>query len=995
MKTQVGMDLSIKVEPGKGDAFGLEPPSYTSLLPSTASCQVHRIEFCAHSSGTHTECVSHITKDGGDFAQVFASQPAFCKCLVVRLVPQLLQTCIGETYANSDPRPSGSELVVSRAGLHRAMHKFAPTEFDGAVMLQLDKKDESDWVFFTDQAMEYLVDEFCTFTLLVNHVSVDRERCGLAMPAHSKFFLPQRKSNPLGLWPTITENVKTDRAVATGVYWLNLQLAPFLHTDAVPTAQVVTNFFARRGKRHGNSFSAPDMEAQARRNVDETPPPAVVFPGSSILAPKEEEPAETKAAKVIQAFWRGCVLRFELRHMLLNPKLSGGAVQMALDFVLDWGEGWKKLGVMLFLLIFFMVTVHTQTTSAAYSSDRSFTSKLDVPGLADARALVQTSNELYSFMHEWIDNFPPALASSETCNSALVAACPHNLTLQSQILQEVNLSNISFLDYLTRECDNVSSSSGYVDPFNRVVGTTYVYQTRRKTVPCEPRMIRLSPYLGVARDCLDNELDLEFNPPPLTANCGGVCAAFEVYPDSDFYAYALTGGSFNIPNEFMHCRVRELEQGGWLDYKTKQVCFLISLVDKNGQGGMIAYKECFEFVMGGKVNDIREIASLSFFAEGSTTPIVLTIFSLLFTITHQALVCIRAPRWKMVKPSFWVRLLAPAFEIASNIMFLCLVVQLERFGFNQPVTQDAFFQETFAFLEDSFDAFELASFRVQHTVIASLALLFRLADVMRHLDFHPSSAIVGGVLHRSSINLISFAFVFFTFLIVYAFVGVLLFSSTVYMFETLGDAINTLLLIAVGDMQTLVEETMVKQTNPANLVDLESVYFWFYIFIVGILLFNVLLAIIVGAYVEMTDVSKHGGAMLSFPRSLMESLRFLVLGGWVQTKRLLCRKRWGEMTTPTEQLLALRKQHRNVGCTAIQLRRELSEIMLSSTSVELMITRCRAQTKHEQLETKALYLRGMDSDSNVLKGYNIFLLESIDKRVKGLLASQQQRREEN
>lgn len=241
MQRQVGLDLTVKVEPGKGDAFGLEPPRYASLLPSTASCQVHRIEFCTHSSGTHTECASHITKDGGDFAPVFASQPALCKCLVVRLAPHALHACVGETYANSEPAPGPSELVVSRAALQRAMHRFAPSEFDGAVLLQLDKNSESDWVFFTDQAMEYLVDEFGVFTLLVNLVSVDRERCGLAMPAHSKFFLPQRKANPLGLWPTITENVKTDPSVLTGVYWLNLQLAPFLQTDAVPSRVLLFN----------------------------------------------------------------------------------------------------------------------------------------------------------------------------------------------------------------------------------------------------------------------------------------------------------------------------------------------------------------------------------------------------------------------------------------------------------------------------------------------------------------------------------------------------------------------------------------------------------------------------------------------------------------------------------------------------------------------------------------------------------------------------------
>lgn len=66
------------------------------------------------------------------------------------------------------------------------------------------------------------------------------------------------------------------------------------------------------------------------------------------------------------------------------------------------------------------------------------------------------------------------------------------------------------------------------------------------------------------------------------------------------------------------------------------------------------------------------------------------------------------------------------------------------------------------------------------------------------------------------------------------------------------------------------------------------IYFWFYVFIVGLLLFNVFLAIIVNSYVELQETAIGGGPMLNFTRTMLESFNMMIdeIGVWI--RRILC-----------------------------------------------------------------------------------------------------------
>ena len=219
------IDLTNMFHFGHGSAFGIEPPSQRSLLPPAAGCCASVITFCAHASGTHTECGAHILLEGHSLERTFETFPPFVECAVLKVEPERFDTCGGDTYVGSVPAPEGEELVVSKRSIEKALisANCSLSSVSAVAVLTLTV----DWVFFTDQAMQFLVNHNIG-CLIVDKISIDRERCGPKMPAHRIFF----EGRPSAI---LTENIKQDASIKSGIYYLNLQLSPFLGTDAVPS----------------------------------------------------------------------------------------------------------------------------------------------------------------------------------------------------------------------------------------------------------------------------------------------------------------------------------------------------------------------------------------------------------------------------------------------------------------------------------------------------------------------------------------------------------------------------------------------------------------------------------------------------------------------------------------------------------------------------------------------------------------------------------------
>lgn len=218
------IDLTVPFEFGKGTAFGLDPPVRRALLPEGAGCYADRIELCAHASGTHTECEGHVNPQG-DFTDILKTWPPLTECYVLRVKCETLGES-GESYEGSAPSAEPNEKVVSARALEIAFSRIPNKDQYSDVRSVVIMTLEPEWVFFTDQAIKWLVEKGIT-CLIIDKVSIDRERCGPKMPAHRGFF-----SNRNAI---VTENVRQDESVKEGVYILSLQLSPILGTDAVPS----------------------------------------------------------------------------------------------------------------------------------------------------------------------------------------------------------------------------------------------------------------------------------------------------------------------------------------------------------------------------------------------------------------------------------------------------------------------------------------------------------------------------------------------------------------------------------------------------------------------------------------------------------------------------------------------------------------------------------------------------------------------------------------
>lgn len=203
----------------------------------SCNCDIHTL--VSHASGTHTECVGHISD----------SLISVYDTLRDSLLPATLITLQPETSQNSvESYPSAfepSDLLLTRKSLEQALN-HAQTDFLDALIIRTlpnsAEKQTRDYAaagaaFFSSEAMKFVADLGMRH-LLVDLPSVDRLRDEGRLTNHRIFWnvpagshrVEKQSASP----KTITELIYVPDAVADGHYLLNLQLAPFV-ADAAPS----------------------------------------------------------------------------------------------------------------------------------------------------------------------------------------------------------------------------------------------------------------------------------------------------------------------------------------------------------------------------------------------------------------------------------------------------------------------------------------------------------------------------------------------------------------------------------------------------------------------------------------------------------------------------------------------------------------------------------------------------------------------------------------
>ena len=203
-----------------------------------SSVNFERYTIVPHGSGTHTECVGHITDQRISVREYL--QDVLMPAVLVTVEPEIV---------SEPPASAGGQFAVDHV-ISAEMLRPQISKTDGAVPQaliirtvpnddsKLTRRYDTDNIppYFTADAIEYIVK--CGYKhLLVDLPSLDRLD-DPSLPAHRAFWnvnLGSREVNAnTRVNSTITELIYVPSEVADGEYLLNLQIAPF-DADAAPS----------------------------------------------------------------------------------------------------------------------------------------------------------------------------------------------------------------------------------------------------------------------------------------------------------------------------------------------------------------------------------------------------------------------------------------------------------------------------------------------------------------------------------------------------------------------------------------------------------------------------------------------------------------------------------------------------------------------------------------------------------------------------------------
>ncbi len=241
-------DISIPLHFGgpQPNAFGVEPAAAVTLGDTRRGSSVNfqRYTLTPHCSGTHTECVGHITNERVNIIDCL--RDVLMQCLVISVEPELSTT---EKYASP---VAADDRIISRRSLAAALAAYDSTESEITALAVRTLPNTADKLarvydtaspppFFSNDAMDLIVSRgICD--LLVDLPSIDRLDDGGKLSNHRIFWNMPADGRELTAesrkHATITELIYISDEVPDGEYWLNLQIAPFA-ADASPSRPIL------------------------------------------------------------------------------------------------------------------------------------------------------------------------------------------------------------------------------------------------------------------------------------------------------------------------------------------------------------------------------------------------------------------------------------------------------------------------------------------------------------------------------------------------------------------------------------------------------------------------------------------------------------------------------------------------------------------------------------------------------------------------------------
>lgn len=244
LAAMVDISTPVRFDDSREGPFGASPAKSEPLrsgkfvgsvaLGGSCNCAIHT--FCAHTSGTHTECVGHILQQPVHICDVLRHANA-------ALLPATLITVQTQLVASPAGGQDGTfDRVITRHDVSAALATETPVFLQAVIVRtrhgRRNAEDRNPPVapYFAAHAIRYLV-EMGVQHLLTDLPSLDRED-NVELSNHRIFW----EAGPRGregnaaanCVRTVTELIHVPDKVKDGPYLLNLQVAAFA-ADAAPS----------------------------------------------------------------------------------------------------------------------------------------------------------------------------------------------------------------------------------------------------------------------------------------------------------------------------------------------------------------------------------------------------------------------------------------------------------------------------------------------------------------------------------------------------------------------------------------------------------------------------------------------------------------------------------------------------------------------------------------------------------------------------------------
>jgi kynurenine formamidase len=236
------LDISMPLKGGEGnasawyvDSISIEPvrtSAFTGSVVEGGSVNFRNIAFNPHGNGTHTECLGHITPKVYSINQSLTRFFSLAKLITIK----------PEKGWNDDKFNSDDDLILSLEAIKTATNDQVEESLIIRTLPNSDEKmhrswSDSNWPQLDKNAAAWMAERGVK-NLLIDLPSVDREMDGGKLLSHHAFWsVPENER----LNATITEMIYVPDSIEDGLYFLELQFAPF-ENDASPSRPVLYRF---------------------------------------------------------------------------------------------------------------------------------------------------------------------------------------------------------------------------------------------------------------------------------------------------------------------------------------------------------------------------------------------------------------------------------------------------------------------------------------------------------------------------------------------------------------------------------------------------------------------------------------------------------------------------------------------------------------------------------------------------------------------------------